>query len=109
MKLQEDEKKLFHTSSFKHFAFIFLKYITITFFKITISFRKYKRKVVVYLFNDDSSKSTFFMLNMEFDVLMQTTKSPAFCGRLTHFEDNCCLSPHVMNLYESPTLTTIYW
>ena len=34
------------------------------FFTITISFRKYKRKVVIYLFNDDSSKSSFFMLNM---------------------------------------------
>ena len=27
----------------------------------TISFRKYKRKVVIYLFNYDSFKSTFFM------------------------------------------------
>ena len=38
----------------------------------TISFRKYKWKVVllvIYLFNYDSSKSTFFMLNMVFDVL----------------------------------------
>ena len=29
--LQVNEKKLFHTSSFMHFAFIFLEYITITF------------------------------------------------------------------------------
>ena len=39
----------------------------------TISFRKYKWKVVllvIYLFNYDSSKSTLFMLNMEFDVLL---------------------------------------
>ena len=40
--------------------------------------------------------------------LFRTTKSPTFCGRLMHFEDNCCLPPHVMNLFESPTLTTIY-
>ena len=36
-----------------------------------ISFRKYKRKViflVIYLFNYDSSKSFFLMLNMAFDV-----------------------------------------
>ena len=42
------------------------------FFKITISFRKYKRKVVIYLFSDDSSKSTYFMLNMAFDILLST-------------------------------------
>ena len=29
--LQVNEKKLFHTSSFMHFAFIFLEYLTITF------------------------------------------------------------------------------
>ena len=37
----------------------------------TTSFRKYKQKVVlivIYLFNYASSKSTFFMLNMGFDV-----------------------------------------
>ena len=41
----------------------------------TISFRKFKRKVVllvIYLFNYDSSKPTFFMLNMVFDVLLST-------------------------------------
>ena len=36
------------------------------FFTSTISFRKYKRKVVIYLFNDDSSNSAFFMLNLAF-------------------------------------------
>ena len=39
----------------------------------TLSFRKYKRKVVslvIHLFNYSSSKSTFFMLSMEFDVLL---------------------------------------
>ena len=46
----------------------------------TISFRKYKRKVVllvIYLFNYDSSKSAFFMLNMAIDVLLSTVHS--FC------------------------------
>ena len=41
----------------------------------TISFRKCKRKLVLlvnYLFNYDSSQSTFFMLNMEFNVLLST-------------------------------------
>ena len=41
----------------------------------TISFRKYKWKVVlllIYLFNHESSKSTFFMLNMTSDVLLST-------------------------------------
>ena len=38
-------------------------------------FRPFKWKVVllvIYLFNGDSSKSVFFMLNMEFDVLLST-------------------------------------
>ena len=34
------------------------------------SFRKYKWKVAIFLFNYGSSKSTFFMLNMRFDVLL---------------------------------------
>ena len=34
------------------------------------SFRKYKWKVAIFLFNYSSSKSTFFMLNMRFDVLL---------------------------------------
>ena len=41
----------------------------------TISFREYKWKVVllvIYLFNDDLSKSTFLMLNMAFNVLFRT-------------------------------------
>ena len=41
----------------------------------TISFRIYKLKVallVIYLFNHDSSKATFFLLNMAFDVLLST-------------------------------------
>ena len=79
--LQVNEKKLFLTSSFMHFAFIFSEYSRLIFPKrlwkwaSTISFRKYKRKVVllvIYLFKYDSSKSTFFMLNMAFDVLVLT-------------------------------------
>ena len=42
------------------------------FLTITVSFRKYKWKIVIYLFNEDPSKSTFFMLNMAFDVLWST-------------------------------------
>ena len=54
------KKKLFHTSSFMHIAFIFSEYITILLperlwkFESIISFRKCKRKVVLlvnYLFN----------------------------------------------------------
>ena len=79
--LQKKKKKLFYTSSFMYFFFIFsecikipssakvLKVIDIIFFK------KWKRKVVLlvmYLFNYDSSKSTFFMLNMVLNVLLGT-------------------------------------
>ena len=38
-----------------------------------IFFRKYKRKgvlLVIYLINYDSSKSTFFMLSMAFDIVL---------------------------------------
>ena len=40
-----------------------------------ISFRKYKQEVVlyvIYLFNYDSSKSTSFMMNVEFDFVFST-------------------------------------
>ena len=75
------------TSSFMYFVFIFSKnasrlLLPKRFWKClsTISFRKYKpdkQKVVlfvIYLFNYDSSKSRFFMLNTEFDgkVLFST-------------------------------------
>ena len=71
-------EKLFLTSSFMHFDFIFSEYSRPLFPKrlwkwaSTISFRKYKRKIVllvIYLFNYDSSKSTFLMLNMAIDVM----------------------------------------
>ena len=55
------------------FCLHFLRIHDDYFFTITISFRKYKRKVGIYLLNDDSSKSTFFMLNMAFEVLLSTT------------------------------------
>ena len=35
-------------------------------------FQKHKPKVVIYLFNYNSSKSFFFVLNMAFDVLLST-------------------------------------
>ena len=41
----------------------------------TISFRKYKWKLVllvIYLFQYSSTKSNFFMLNMTFDVVLST-------------------------------------
>ena len=53
----------------------------------TISFRKYKRKVallVICLFNYDSSKFTFFMLNIEFDVLLS-----AFLSNKLEFFVSC--------------------
>ena len=79
--LQLYEKKLFHTSFFMYFAFIFSKCIKITSSEgvwkcaSTISFRKYKLKVVllvIYLFNYDPSESAVFMLNMAFDVHLST-------------------------------------
>ena len=69
-------KKLFHTSSFMYFAFIFSECITITSSEEGLKMCEYnffQRKVVllvIYLFNHDSSKSTIFMLNMAFDVLL---------------------------------------
>ena len=59
------------------FCLHFLRIHTTRFWKwaSTISFKKYKRKVVllaIYLFNYDSSKSTFFMLDMAFVVLFLT-------------------------------------
>ena len=75
------KKKLFHTSFFMYFSFIFSECIKIPSsakaLKVCdiIFFKKWKRKVVLlvmYLFNYDSSKSTFFMLNMAFNVLLVT-------------------------------------
>ena len=86
MKLRDaNRKKLFHTSSscilpsFSQNASRLL--LPKRFWKCesTISFRKYKQKVVllllIYLFNYDSSKSNFFMLNMTFDVVLSKSSS----------------------------------
>ena len=68
-------KKLFHTSSFMYFPFILSEcdalFLPNRFPKCTstVSFGKNKRKVVllvIYLYNYNSFKSTFFMLNMVF-------------------------------------------
>ena len=70
-------KKLFHTSSFMYFAFIFSECITNASFKEGLKVCEcnfFQRKVVllvIYLFNHDSSKSTIFMLNMTSDVLLR--------------------------------------
>ena len=69
-------RKLFHTSSFMYFTFIFSGCVTITSSEEGLKVCEYnffQRKVVllvIYLFNHDSSKSTIFMLNMTFDVLL---------------------------------------
>ena len=71
-------RKLFYTSSFMYFTFIFSGCITITSSEEGLKVCEYnffQRKVVllvIYLFNHDSSKSTIFMLNMAFDVLLNT-------------------------------------
>ena len=69
-------RKLFHTSSFMCFTFIFSGCITITSSEEGLKVCEYNffhRKIVllvIYLFNDHSSKSTIFMLNIAFDVLL---------------------------------------
>ena len=56
-----------------------------------ISFRKDKQKVVllvIYLFIYDSSKSTFFILNMPFDVVLSTFFFKQICIlRFLQFKD----------------------
>ena len=69
-------RKLFHTSSFMYFTFIFSGFITITSSEEGLKVCEYnffQRKVgllVIYLFNHDPSKSTISKLNMAFDVLL---------------------------------------
>ena len=69
-------RKLFHIYSFMYFTLIFSECITITSSKEGLKVCEYnffRRKVVllvIYLFSHDSSKSTIFMLNMAFDVLL---------------------------------------
>ena len=73
--LQVYEKTLLK-SSFRYFAIIFSECITITSSEEGLKVCEcnfFQRKVVllvIYLFNHDSSKSTIFMLNMAFDVLL---------------------------------------
>ena len=71
--------KLFHTSSFIYFAFIFSESTKITPFEEALKVWEHNffqeiqvesSVTVIYLFNYDSSKSTFFMLNMAFEVLL---------------------------------------
>ena len=70
------QRKLFHTSSFMYFAFIFSGCITISSSGEGLKACEYnffQQKVVllvIYQFNHDSYKSTIFMLNMTFDVLL---------------------------------------
>ena len=67
--------KLFHTS-FLYFTLIFSECITITSSEEGLKVCEYnfiQQKVVllvIYLPNHDSSKSTIFLLNMAFDVLL---------------------------------------
>ena len=87
MKLQDTSLQVCEKNSFTHpfmyFAFIFSECITITSSQgcycsseETLKMCEhnfFQRKVVlllIYLFNHDSSKSTLFMLNMAFHVLL---------------------------------------
>ena len=66
----------FFTHPFMYFIFIASECITITSSEESLKVWEcnfFQRKVVllvIYLFNHDSSKSTIFMLNMAFDVLL---------------------------------------
>ena len=61
-----------------YFAFIFSEYITITSSEEALKVcehNSFQRKLVlllIYLFNHDSSKLIFFMLNRTIDVLLST-------------------------------------
>ena len=80
-------KKLFHTSYFMYFAFIFSECITNTSSKGGLKVCEcnfFRRKVIlflIYLFNYDSPKSIIFMLNMAFDDLSSFVK----CSKLVSF------------------------
>ena len=80
MKLRDASLQVYEENSFTHpfmyFTFIFSECITITSPEESLKVCEcnfFQRKVVllvIYLFNHDSSKSTIFMLNMAFDVLL---------------------------------------
>ena len=87
---------LFYISPFKHFALIFLEYVTsqVLFHDYNISFRKYKQKVVIYLYNDDLSKATFFMLNI---ANCQINWSSLFLAiEYLHFDICCFIKTYVL-------------
>ena len=69
-------KKNFHTFYFMYFAFIFSECIMITSFEEGLKVCEYNFfqwkvvTLVIYLFNQDSSKSTILMLNIAFDILL---------------------------------------
>ena len=86
-----------------HFAFIFSEYSQLLFPKrfwkwaSTVSFRKYKREVVLlvtYLFNYDSSKSTFFMLNL------------TFCFWRSEFFVSC---NNIITAYNLTSFCSVFW
>ena len=80
MKLRGASLQVYKENSFTYlfiyFTFIFSECITIASSEEGLKVCEYnffQRKVVllvIYLFNHDSSKSTIFMLNMTFDVLL---------------------------------------
>ena len=85
---QVNKKKSFtHSPSYILPSQNFLRIHTNTFWKFasTTSFRKYKWKVVIYLFDYDSSKSFFFMLNMAFDVLLCIVSCSIIITRTSSF------------------------
>ena len=80
MKLRDTSLQVYEENSFTYpfmyFTFIFSECITITSPEESLKVCEcnfFQRKVVllvIYLFNHDSSKSTIFMLNIAFDVLL---------------------------------------
>ena len=82
MKLRDANLQVYEKNSFTHILHGFcLQNIMITSSEEALKcaskiyFRKYKQKVmllVTYLSYYDSSKSTLFMLNMAFDVVLST-------------------------------------
>ena len=84
-----EKKKHFHTSSFMYFCIHFLRihhdyFVQRGFESVRVQFLSAKVVfLVIYLFNHDSSKSTIFMLNVAFDVLLsagfvKSSKSKSF-------------------------------
>ena len=86
MKLQDGNLQVYEINSFTHLLSCILPSFSQNTSQLllpkrlwkcasTFSFRKYKRKgvlLLIYLFSHDSSESSFFMLNMAFDVASST-------------------------------------